>query len=311
MRALDGVTLAIPAGRLTALVGLSGSGKSTLIALIQRLYDPGEGAVLLDGMDLRTLDSTWFRSRIGVVSQEPQLFHMTVAENIALGCPWATRGDVERAARLANAHDFIAALPQGFDTPVSDKLLSGGQRQRVAIARALVRDPALLILDEATSALDAESEAAVQEALDRAMRTPGRTIIVIAHRLATVRNADEILVLSGGRLAEQGRHSALMRRGGIYAALVKRQSGAVLDQERDLAPHERQEPLAGKPHAGGGGGGDGDSAAADGAAEAAVEGEAVGPRTRTAGSTPDSLAQWRQTRRDDHDRPGCASNQVK
>ena len=294
-KALDGVSLRIPAGRLTALVGLSGSGKSTLVALVQRLYDPSGGAVLLGGRDLRRgwgggaweglggevgelmdgpapkagrppslpasglllnhprrrrpparrrreLDAAWFRQRVGVVPQEPRLFGMSVADNIAYGCPpgSVSQVDVERTAELANAAGFIAALPGGYATPVTDKLLSGGQRQRIAIARALVRRPALLILDEATSALDAggwvrcggrgqqaaskllwgwgggpsaapdagrclgnralrlpapalarrprrrrhdaESEAAVQSALDRAMRTEGRTVIVIAHR---------------------------------------------------------------------------------------------------------------------------------
>ncbi|KAI3423870.1 hypothetical protein D9Q98_009704 [Chlorella vulgaris] len=279
-KALDGVNLLIPAGKLTALVGLSGSGKSTLVALIQRLYDPNAGQVLINGHDLRDLDAAWFRRRVGVVSQDPRLFSMTVAENIAYGCSDATQEDVERAAALANATDFIAALPAGFDTPVTDKLLSGGQRQRIAIARALVRDPPLLILDEATSALDAESEAAVQGALDRAMRSGGRTVIVIAHRLSTVRHADQTVVMDrGGRVAEVGTHAQLMRRGGIYAALVRRQSGTVLDQERDLAPHERQQ---------------GEGPAADGSQDGGGGG---GSKLASGDGEDDSLAQWKQQQR--------------
>ncbi|KFM26573.1 ABC transporter B family member 26, chloroplastic [Auxenochlorella protothecoides] len=223
--ALDRVSLIIPAGRTVAFVGLSGSGKTTLVALLQRLYDPSVGTVKLDGHDVRTLDSTWFRSQLGVVSQDPRLFSLTVAENIAYGTPGTTRAQVERAAELANARGFIERLPEGFDTPVTDRLLSGGQRQRIAIARALIRDPPVLILDEATSALDAESEAAVHAALDRAMRQAGRTVLVIAHRLSTVRNAHLTVVMSAGRVAERGTHAELVRRGGLYATLVARQSG--------------------------------------------------------------------------------------
>lgn len=296
-KALDHVSLSIPAGKLTALVGLSGSGKSTLVALIQRLYDPSAGAVLLDGEDLREVDAAWFRRRVGVVSQDPRLFGMTVAENIGYGCPDATQADVERAAQLANAHDFISALPQGYSTPVTDKLLSGGQRQRIAIARALVRDPQLLILDEATSALDAESEAAVQSALDRAMRTDGRTVIVIAHRLSTVRNADQTVVMDKGTVAEVGTHSELMRRGGIYAALVRRQAGAVLDQERDLAPHERQVSSgssgehAGMDGEGGGSGAGGEMGSMGGGGGGSGDGPGEEPQL------PDSLPQWKQQQR--------------
>lgn len=242
--ALDRISLIIPAGRTVAFVGPSGSGKSTLIALVQRLYDPDLGAVRLDGLDLRTLDAAWYRSQLGVVSQDPALFSMTVAENISLGAENVSREDIVRAAEQANARAFIEALPRGFDTAVTDKLLSGGQRQRIAIARALVRDPKILVLDEATSALDAESEAAVHAALDRAMRASGRTVLVVAHRLATVMNADLTIVMVGGRIAERGTHAELVRRGGIYASLVARQGLTRMTGDRDLAPHETREEIA-------------------------------------------------------------------
>ncbi|KAI8476904.1 MAG: hypothetical protein J3K34DRAFT_455504 [Monoraphidium minutum] len=254
--ALKDISMTLLPGRLTALVGLSGSGKSTLVALLLRLYDPTEGALLLDGRDLRELDATWFRSQIGVVSQEPKLLSLDISSNILYGCPWpATQArpsssascssvwlpppllaDVEAAAREANADEFISALPEGYDTKVTDKLLSGGQRQRIILARALLRRPRVLVLDEATSALDAESEEKVQQALDRVMQDRGRTVLVIAHRLSTVRNADRILVLDRGEIAEQGSHKELTALRGIYYSLVRRQQKGLSPSDMDLSP---------------------------------------------------------------------------
>ena len=302
--ALQGVSLSLERGQLTALVGLSGSGKSTLVGLLQRLYDPSAGGVFADGVDVRSLDAAWFRAQISVVSQSAPLLSMTVAENIAYGCgcdfaggggggaggaggaaaaatttsggngtgrkakrrrdggdedddeqgenenenggetgmhllPAPTRAEVVEAARSANAHDFIVALPLGYDTPVTDRLLSGGQRARVALARALVRRRAarLLVLDEATASLDAQSEALVQAALARAMRERrDMAVLVIAHRLDTVRAASCIHVLDGGRVAEKGTHAELLERRGIYFGLVRRQSGGLAPGDRDLSP---------------------------------------------------------------------------
>jgi ABC-type multidrug transport system fused ATPase/permease subunit len=227
---LNEVSLTLRPGRLVALVGLSGSGKSTLVALLQRLYDSSTGKILVDGKDLTEVDAGQYRRQIGVVAQDPHLLSMSIADNIAYGLEedGLTLDDIEAAAKMANAHDFIMAFPRGYRTMVTDKLLSGGQRQRIALARALVRDPRLLILDEATSALDAQSEAQVQAALDRAMKATSRSCLVIAHRLVTVRNADEILVMDKGQIVEQGDHDSLVARGGIYAKLVARQSGGGL-----------------------------------------------------------------------------------
>lgn len=221
---LCGIDLHVRAGECVALVGPSGAGKSTLMALVQRLYDPTAGTIRVDGMDLRTLKQQSLRSRIGVVLQDGLLFDDTVLNNIAYGRPAASRRRLEQAARAANAHDFIMRLPQGYATRVGERgsRLSAGQRQRIAIARALLKDPPILILDEATSALDAESEALVQEALDRLVR--GRTTLIIAHRLATVVGADRIMVLRDGRFLESGTHQELMGRGGYYASLVSRQT---------------------------------------------------------------------------------------
>lgn len=221
---LQGIDLALRPGERVALVGPSGAGKSTVANLILRFYDPTAGRIRFDGFDLTTLDPNTIRAHTAVVSQEPLLMSATVAENIRYGRSGASKQEIERAARAANAHDFIEAFSGGYDTPVGERgvQLSGGQKQRVAIARALIRDPKILILDEATSALDAESEHLVKQALDRLME--GRTTLIIAHRLSTVRDADRVAVLEGGRLVQVGPHAALMEDGGgLYRKLVERQ----------------------------------------------------------------------------------------
>jgi len=296
---LNGVSLELAPGKLVALVGLSGSGKSSVVSLLQRLYDPSGGAVLLDGVDLKEIDAGWYRTQIGVVSQEPRLFGDTIAANIAYGFDIdhastsvsdnssnngsssashsgssnghistlpstsspsdgqadvlaggsgraVTQAQIEDAARQANAHDFIMALPNGYQTMVTDKLLSGGQKQRIALARALIRNPKLLILDEATSALDAESEAQVQVALDKAMQDKGRTVVVIAHRLSTVRNADVIYVMDRGKVTEVGDHSELLGLKGIYWQLVVRQQYGIdpATAEAEIVASKAQDRLA-------------------------------------------------------------------
>jgi ATP-binding cassette, subfamily B, bacterial MsbA len=221
--ALEGVSFAVEPGETVALVGPSGAGKSTIFNLLPRLYDVTAGAVRIDGQDVRDVTLASLRGAIALVSQEAALFNDTVAANIALGRAGATRAEIEQAARAAAAHDFIVALPHGYDTIVGERggNLSGGERQRVALARAFLRDAPILLLDEATSALDAESESKVQEALK--LLAKGRTVLVIAHRLSTVRDADRILALDGGRVVEMGRHDELMARGGLYARLSKLQ----------------------------------------------------------------------------------------
>lgn len=219
----DDVSLRLDPGEIVAVVGPSGAGKSTLAALIARLYDPDSGTVLLDGRDLRELDPLFLRRQIGTVAQEPILFSTSIAENIRYGRPGASRAEIEAAALTANAHGFITAFPQGYETLVGERgvQLSGGQKQRVAIARAVLKDPRILVLDEATSALDAESEHLVKDALDKLMR--GRTTLIIAHRLSTVINADRVVVIDGGRVVQSGAHQALMSEGGLYKRLVERQ----------------------------------------------------------------------------------------
>uniref|UniRef100_A0A8C6GRA8 P-type phospholipid transporter n=1 Tax=Mus spicilegus TaxID=10103 RepID=A0A8C6GRA8_MUSSI len=221
---LKGLNLKVKSGQTVALVGNSGCGKSTTVQLMQRLYDPLEGMVSIDGQDIRTINVRYLREIIGVVSQEPVLFATTIAENIRYGREDVTMDEIEKAVKEANAYDFIMKLPHQFDTLVGERgaQLSGGQKQRIAIARALVRNPKILLLDEATSALDTESEAVVQAALDKARE--GRTTIVIAHRLSTVRNADVIAGFDGGVIVEQGNHDELMREKGIYFKLVMTQT---------------------------------------------------------------------------------------
>ena len=221
--ALDGLSFRAAPGSTVALVGPSGGGKSTAISLIPRLHDVTAGAVRVDGTDVRQVTLATLRDAIAYVGQEAPLFDETIAANIAMGHPGATQADIEVAARDAAATDFIAGLPDGFETRVGPggRRLSGGQRQRVALARALLRNPRILLLDEATSALDTESEAAVQMALARLRR--GRTTIVIAHRLSTVRDADLVVAMADGRAAEQGTHAELLAREGLYARLVRSQ----------------------------------------------------------------------------------------
>ncbi|XP_003229449.2 mitochondrial potassium channel ATP-binding subunit [Anolis carolinensis] len=222
---LKNFNLTIPANKTVAIVGQSGGGKSTVAALLERFYEPTEGGIFLDGRDICTLDPTWLRGEIiGFINQEPVLFSTSILENIRFGRPCASEAEIHAAARLANADEFIRSFPDGYNTVVGERgvTLSGGQKQRVAIARALIKNPKILILDEATSALDAESEHVVQEALDRAVA--GRTVLVIAHRLSTVKDADLIVVLSKGQVAEAGTHAELLRKGGIYAELIRRQT---------------------------------------------------------------------------------------
>eukprot|EP00804_Cyclotella_cryptica_P002716 CCRYP_009611-RE/>CCRYP_009611-RE protein AED:0.12 eAED:0.12 QI:425/1/1/1/1/0.93/15/294/1343 len=226
----DGFDLTIQAGKTVALVGPSGGGKSTTIGLIERFYDPISGSVKLDGVDLKDINVNYLRSQIGYVGQEPALFATTIEHNIRYGKPDATREEIIEAAKKANAHDFITSLPDGYLTQVGDKggQLSGGQKQRIAIARVLVGNPKLLLLDEATSALDSESELVVQEAIEKLLATEKRTTIIIAHRLTTIRNADVIVVISGGKVVEMGTHNELMEaETGHYRALVHKQENTL------------------------------------------------------------------------------------
>ena len=222
---LHDVNFTVPAGQTVGIVGSSGSGKSTLVKLIQRLYVPESGRVLIDGVDLALVDTSWLRRQVGFVLQENVLLNRSVHENIALTDPAMPMEKVIAAAKLAGAHEFILELPEGYDTIVGERggSLSGGQRQRLAIARALVTDPRILIFDEATSALDYESERIIQENMAEIAR--GRTVFIIAHRLSAVRHADRIVTMDHGRIVEDGKHEDLMRIGGRYSQLYRLQGG--------------------------------------------------------------------------------------
>jgi ATP-binding cassette subfamily B protein len=221
--ALGGVSFTIRPGETVALVGPSGAGKSTVFQLLLRFYDPGSGRITLDGVPLTEMDRDAFRSAMALVPQDPVIFAASARENIRFGRPDASDAEVEAAARAAAAHDFLTELPQGYDTYVGERglMLSGGQKQRVAIARAILRDAPILLLDEATSALDAESERLVQDAVARLSEE--RTTLIVAHRLATVKQADRILVFEGGHIVAEGTHDSLVAEGGLYARLARLQ----------------------------------------------------------------------------------------
>jgi ATP-binding cassette subfamily B protein len=238
---LEKISAEIPAGTRTALVGETGSGKTTLAYLVARLYEPQQGCVSIDGVDIRDMTLQSLAATVGLVSQETYLFHASIRENLRFACPEATDGEIEDAARAAQIHGLIASLPEGYDTEVGERgyRFSGGEKQRIAIARTVLRNPPVLVLDEATSALDTETERAVQLALDDLSR--GRTTIAIAHRLSTIRDADQILVLDAGRIVERGTHDELLELSGRYAALL---SGAAVAEDRPVADAGSQAALA-------------------------------------------------------------------
>ena len=220
---LENVSVHINQGEMIGIVGASGAGKSTLINLIMRLYDVNEGVIEIDNVDIRDISQQALRSQIGVVLQETHLFHGSIRDNICYAKPYATNEEIIRAAKLANAHDFICDLPQGYNTMIGERgfSLSGGERQRIAIARAMIHNPSILILDEATAALDTETEKMIQDSLNVLME--GRTTLAIAHRLSTLRNADKLIVLDNGHIAEFGTHTELLKKKGIYYKLVMAQ----------------------------------------------------------------------------------------
>jgi subfamily B ATP-binding cassette protein HlyB/CyaB len=229
---LGGINLTIQHGEMLGIVGPSGSGKSTLTKLVQRLYVPEQGRVMVDGVDLALVDPAWLRRQVGVVLQENILFNRSVRENIALADPTRPMQAVMAAAQLAGAHEFILQLAEGYDTIIDERgaNLSGGQRQRIAIARALIINPHILILDEATSALDAESEEIIQKNLKMIGR--GRTVLIIAHRLSAVRQCDRIITVEKGMITEEGSHDQLLAKNGRYADLYRRQMGHPAQPER-------------------------------------------------------------------------------
>ncbi|CAF1123167.1 unnamed protein product [Rotaria sordida] len=241
---LKGLSFDVKRGQTVALVGLSGSGKSTCIQLLQRFYDPSSGSILIDGKQINEYNLKWLRQHIGVVSQEPVLFHTTIRQNILLGSDSATDEEMYQAAKMANAHAFIMTLPDKYETKIGERgaTLSGGQKQRIAIARALIRDPKILLLDEATSALDNESEKIVQEALDRAAQS--RTTLVIAHRLSTIRYADKIIVMQQGEIVEEGNHESLMQIKSVYYGLVQQQSLRQAEEEEEEEEEFEQKKAA-------------------------------------------------------------------
>jgi len=223
IRVLHRLSLECPPGKSLALVGQSGSGKSTIVNLLLRFYEPTKGSIYIDGVDIKDIDISYLRSQIGLVSQEPVLFAGTIRENILYGRPDATEDEVIEAAKKANAHKFIMAMPDKYETLIGERgvSLSGGQKQRVAIARAIVKNTKILLLDEATSALDAKSEKLVQSALERLVQN--QTSFIVAHRLTTIRDAHSICVLVRGKIVEQGTHDELLDRDGFYAKLIKHQ----------------------------------------------------------------------------------------
>jgi ABC-type bacteriocin/lantibiotic exporters, contain an N-terminal double-glycine peptidase domain len=250
IKVLNDFSLHIPAGKTTALVGASGSGKSTIVGLIERWYDPLSGTIKLDGQPIELFNLKWLRQQVRLVQQEPILFAGTVAENIAnglVGTPWENESPIEKlariqdAAKIAFAHDFITELPRGYDTAIGERggLLSGGQKQRVAIARSIISQPRILLLDEATSALDPHAEEVVQQALNNVSK--GRTTITIAHKLATIRDADNIVVMEHGRILEQGTHNSLLESNGAYARLVRAQDLSVATQDTEYTSDSQDE----------------------------------------------------------------------